>query len=111
MKRWLTFILLVVRLLLLHYAALLLLPLSEHFTLEAGDRVKQLIPANLRGGEDHTAVQKMVDGCQQVLPVISLVCHLMKMLKDQTEFNLQYLPHYVYKRPHNNRRVGLPYLT
>lgn len=59
--------------------------------------MEQLVTADLRGREDHTTVQKPVDGCQQVLPVVCLVRRLVEVLKDQTEveFIIQYLPHYV----------------
>lgn len=47
--------------------------------------MEQLIAADLRGREDDTTVQKTVDGRQQVLPVVSLVCCLMEVLKERTE--------------------------
>lgn len=47
--------------------------------------MEQLVTSNLRGRKDNAAVQKTVDGCQQVLAIISLVRRLVEVLKQQTE--------------------------
>lgn len=50
--------------------------------------MEQLVTADLRGREDDAAVQKAVDGCQQVLTVVCLVRRLMEVLKEQKRLNL-----------------------
>lgn len=67
---------------LLQFAALLLLPLSQHFSLEASNRVEQFVTPDLRGRQHHAAVQKPVDGRQQVLSVVCLVCGFVEVLSE-----------------------------
>lgn len=45
--------------------------------------MEQLIAADFRWREDDATVQKTVDGCQQVLAVISLVRRLVEVLTEQ----------------------------
>lgn len=64
---------------------LLLHPLAQHLPLKASDRAQQLITSHLRRRQHDAAVQKAVDGVQQVLPVVCQVGCLMELLDSDSD--------------------------
>lgn len=62
---------------------LLLVSLSQHLPLESSHGVQKLVAANLRGRKHDAAIQKAVNGCQQVPALICQICCLVKLLSGQ----------------------------
>lgn len=60
---------------------LLLLALLQHLTLEVCDAAQQLLALHLGGRQHHAAVQELIDGRQQVVPVVRQVGGLVELLR------------------------------